>query len=388
VVCRLANEAAHGDLRTFSIAFEDPRFDERPHQELVARTLGTRHSALTVGARAIAEAFADAVWHAETPFLRTAPVPMYHLARMTRERGITVVLTGEGADELFLGYDLFKEVLVRRFCLRQPESRLRPRLLEKLYGYLGAPSGDFWRQFFLEAGSPEDPLFSHRPRFAVSGALRDFYTPDFRAAAEREDPLEELRSSLPARFGSWSPMNRAAWLEIQTLLSGYLLAAQGDRMSLAHGVEARYPFLDHRLFEFAAKLPETSKLRGLRDKRLVRAWARKTLPAAAAERPKQPYRAPDADVFFGPAAPEWVQDAVSPAAITQAGVFAPHAVDGLVRRGRAGRILGTREGQAVVGILSTQLWHGSLVCRTRSAGTPPVPDTIVEESRLAGRGAA
>ncbi len=389
VICRLANEAAHGGLRTFSIAFEDPRYDERPHQELVARALGTQHTALTIGSGAIAEGFPAAVWHAETPLMRTAPVPLYHLARLTREHGITVVLTGEGADELFLGYDLFKELLVRRFCLRQPGSTVRPRLFERLYGYLGgAGGGEFWRQAFLEAGPLDDPLFSHLPRFAASGAVRAFYAPDFREAVLAADPVAELRATLPAGFAGWSPMNRAAWLELETLLAGYLLAAQGDRMSLAFGVEGRYPFLDHRLFAFAAALPEAEKLRGLRDKRLLRAWARKMLPTAAAERPKQPYRAPDAQAFFAPGAPGWIDEALSPEALAAVGLFAPAAVAGLVRRGRAGRISGAREGQALVGILSTQLWHHAFL-RAAEPGTPlAAPDTVIEESRLVGQGAA
>ncbi len=389
VICRLANEAAHGGLRTFSIAFEDPRFDERPHQELVARALGTHHTALTIGQAEITSAFPAAVWHAETPLMRTAPVPLYHLARLTREHGITVVLTGEGADELFLGYDLFKEVLVRRFCLRQPASQVRPRLFQRLYGYLGvAGGGDFWRQAFLEAGSPEDPLFSHLPRFAASGGVRAFYAPAFRAAVEAADPLDELRATLPAGFGGWSPMNRAAWLELETLLAGYLLAAQGDRMSLAFGVEGRYPFLDHRLFAFAARLPETAKLRGLRDKRLLRAWARKTLPREAAERPKQPYRAPDASAFFAVGTPEWVAEALSPAALERTGAFAPAAVAGLVRRGMAGRITGAREGQALVGILSTQLWHRAFIEALEQPGAQLTPELVLDEARLQGQGAA
>lgn len=389
VICRLANEAKAGALRTFSITFEDPEFDERPHQELVAHALGTRHTALTIGSAAIAEAFPAAVWHAETPLMRTAPVPLYHLARLTREHGITVVLTGEGADELFLGYDLFKETLVRLFCLRQPGSQVRPRLFGRLYGYLGAAAGggEFWRQSFLEAGRVEDPLFSHLPRFAASSAVRDFYAPDFRAAVLADDPLEGLRATLPAGFATWSAMNRAAWLELETLLTGYLLAAQGDRMSLAFGVEGRYPFLDHRLFAFAARLPETAKLRGLRDKRLLRAWARKMLPRTAADRPKQPYRAPDASVFFAAGAPGWMEDALSPTAIDAVGAFAAPAVAGLVRRGRAGRITGAREGQALVGILSTQLWYQAFI---RGAATAPLlaPDTVLVESRPESEGAA
>ena len=385
VVCRLAGEAAPGELRTFSIAFADPRFDERAHQRLVAEALGTRHTPLVIDGALIAESFPHAVWHAETPLLRTAPVPLYHLARLTRIHGITVVLTGEGADELFLGYDLFKEVLVRRFCLRQPESSRRPRLFRRLYPYLqdAGRAGDLWGRFFLQAGPTDDPLFSHRPRFNLSGSIRDFYAPDFRAATQLHDPLAELVDTLPPEFSDWSPMNRAAYLELDTLLAGYLLAAQGDRMTAAHGVEGRYPFLDHRLFEFAAALPESLKLRGLRDKRVLRAWARTVLPPAAAARPKQPYRAPDAGSFFAPHAASWLRDVVSPEQLERTGVFNPAAVAGLIRRGEAGRVTGAREGQALTVVLSTQLWHQQFVAEPRQSQLTGTPDV-----RLTDRTAA
>ncbi len=235
---------------------------------------------------------------------------MYLLARLAREHDIKVVLTGEGSDELFLGYDLFKETALRLFCLRQPDSTVRPRLFDRLYPYLDPRGrrGDFWRRSFLEAGSPDDPLFSHLPRFQLTARIKDFYSADLRAAVAGNDPLDELRASLPADFATWSPLNRAAYLEMVTLLSPYLLSTQGDRMSLAHGVEARYPFLDTRVFEFAARLPTQSKLRGLREKAILRRWARHIVPPTVQQRPKQPYRAPDVPAFFAPEPVEYVRD--------------------------------------------------------------------------------
>src|SRR5690606_5122880 len=130
----------------------------------------------------------------------------------------------------------------------------------------------------------------------------------------------------------WSALNRAAYLEKTTLLSPYLLSSQGDRMGLAHGVEGRFPFLDHRLFEFTAKLPVRSKLRGLREKEILRRWAAAVVPPVIADRPKQPYRAPDIPAFFGPDAPEYVREMLTPEAVANAGFFDPRAVAGLVRR--------------------------------------------------------
>src|SRR5438093_138237 len=136
IVCALAAQASPYDLRTFSVTFDDPQLDESVFQQAVAGQLRSRHVVQRIGAGDIARVFPDVVRHAETPLLRTAPAPLYLLSRLTREQGIKVVLTGEGSDEVFLGYDLFKETLVRLFCLRQPDSRWRPRLFDRLYGYL------------------------------------------------------------------------------------------------------------------------------------------------------------------------------------------------------------------------------------------------------------
>jgi asparagine synthase (glutamine-hydrolysing) len=389
ITCALAGAASPHQLRTFSISFEDPRLDESRFQQSVAGAIGSLHAVERISGRDIAEAFPGAVRHAETPMLRTAPVPMYLLARLTRERGITVVLTGEGADELFLGYDLFKEVAVRLFCLRQPNSKWRPRLFDRLYPYLsgGSRGGDFWRKSFLDAGGPEDPLFSHMPRFLLTSRIKDFYSPEFAAAAGSTDALQKLRDELPEGFGAWSPLNRAAYLEMVTLLSPYLLCSQGDRMAMAHGVEGRFPFLDHRLFEYAAALPTGSRLHGLREKDILRRWAAPLIPAAVVERHKQPYRAPDAPSFFAAGAPDYVESMLSADAVRHFGYFNPAAVAGLVRRCRSsGEQLGFRENQALLAVLSTHLWHTTFFQQpTPSAGLDLVEaDVLMREPTAIG----
>ena len=365
ITAALASSASPHTLRSFSITFEDSRYDESEYQREVAADVGSMHSIAAIAPDTIAKTFPEVLWHTETPLLRTAPAPMYHLAKLTKNSGIKVVLTGEGADELFLGYDLFKEVSVRRFCLRQPASLQRQRLFDRLYPELTerGRGGEFWRRFFLDAGAPNDPLFSHLPRFHLSARAKEFYSKEFRAGVGEIDVLAELRGSLPIRFFGWSALNQAAYLEMTTLLSPYLLSSQGDRMAMAHGVEGRFPFLDHRLFEFAAALPTGSRLRGLREKEILRRWASRILPPRIKERKKQPYRAPDAASFFGPNAPEWVGDHLTSDAIRRVGVFSPVSVAGLVRRCRAGLATGFRENQTLVGVLSTQLWHHQFVER-------------------------
>ena len=353
----------------------------RKHCE--ARELKSQHAVQAIGPADVARVFPEVVRHTETPLVRTAPAPLFLLSRLTRQHGIKVVLTGEGSDELFLGYDLFKETAVRLFCLRQPGSRVRPRLLDRLYPYLDARGrrGEFWHRFFLEAGPPGDPLFSHLPRVRLTAHIKEFYSADVRAALTGTDPLDELRASLPPEFPAWSPLNRAAYLEIVTLLSPYLLSSQGDRMSLAHGVEGRFPFLDHRLFEFAARLPTRSKLRGLREKDILRRWARDVVPPAVVERPKQPYRAPDIAAFFTPELVWYARELLDEPSLVRTGLFDPRSVAGLLRRCRAGSAVGYRENQAFVAVLSTQLWHHQFMEESARApsGVVPAPDPALAE---------
>jgi len=374
ITAMLAASASPNTLRSFSIAFNDPPSDESILQREVATDVGSIHALATIGRGKIAQSFPEVLWHTETPLLETAAVRMYHLAKLTKDSEIKVVLTGEGADELFLGYDLFKEDSVRRFCLRRPTSLGRQRLLDRLHPQLmaGEHGGEFWRRFFLEAGEPSDPLFSHLPRFLLTGRAKELYSADFKSGLGAIDVLSELRGSLPVRYFGWSSLNRAAYLEMTTFLSPYRLSSQGDRMAMAHGVEARFPFLDHRLFEFAAALPTGSRLRGLREKEILRRWAARILPARIKKQRNQPRPFQDAGSFFGPGAPEWVADHLTSHALERVGVFSPGGVAGLVRRCRAGLVTGFRENQAIVGVLSTQLWHDRFIQRAVSPEPLPV----------------
>src|SRR5262249_42073405 len=154
--------------KTFSIRFEDAEYDETRFQREMSAFLGSDHAEVLVTKRGIAEAFPDVIAHTERPILRTAPAPMYLLSGLVRDEGIKVVLTGEGADEMFAGYDLFREAKVRRFWARQPSSPSRPRLLERLYPYLArSPVAQqaIMRQFFGRGLDKfRDPGFSHAPR--------------------------------------------------------------------------------------------------------------------------------------------------------------------------------------------------------------------------------
>jgi asparagine synthase (glutamine-hydrolysing) len=383
----LARELVGDRLRTFSVAFHDPAYDERPFQEDVARRLGTEHHVLETGPQQIADAFPAVVRSCETPLIRTAPVPLWLLAETTRAQGITVVITGEGADELFWGYDLFKEVALRELHARDPQRA--EALVDRLYPELAGAGrrGPAWRRFLLDAAPVDDPLGSHRTRLAATAAVRGLYR-DEMAAAIAGDPLADLLLDLPAGFAGWPPLERAARLELGTLLGDHLLAAQGDRVAMAHGVEGRFPFLDPRVHARAAALPPEQKLDGLHDKVALRDIAAGLLEPEIAERRKQPYRAPGVAPFFGDHAPGWVSERLSAAELARVGIFDPARVEGLLRRCRAGRADRPRESMALVGVASTQVWHDEL-CH---AGSWPeersAPRVHLTEPVVAARGAA
>jgi asparagine synthase (glutamine-hydrolysing) len=137
LVAALACEVRRDEcFHTFSLRFEDAEYDETHYQRRMVESLGSEHHEVLVGRRAIADCFPEVVRLAERPLLRTAPAPLFLLSKLVHDVGIKVVLTGEGADEMFAGYDLFREGAVRRFWGRRPDSELRPRLLERLYPYL------------------------------------------------------------------------------------------------------------------------------------------------------------------------------------------------------------------------------------------------------------
>ncbi|RVI46933.1 asparagine synthase (glutamine-hydrolyzing), partial [Sinorhizobium meliloti] len=176
IISALAAGMTSQGLRTFSVTFDSAEHDESAFQEEMAAALGTEHRAVACRAGDIARDFPDVIRFTEKPIIRTAPAPLYKLSGLVREAGLKVVLTGEGADEVFAGYDIFKEARVRRFCGRQPGSRIRPHLFRKLYPYLPGlqqQSAEYLAAFF-GAGDValDDPLFSHRPRLKGTAATK------------------------------------------------------------------------------------------------------------------------------------------------------------------------------------------------------------------------
>ncbi|MFH9089269.1 asparagine synthase (glutamine-hydrolyzing) [Streptomyces sp. NPDC017673] len=390
IVTRLAAELSPGKLRTFSVSFDDPAFDESDSQRVVASRFGTRHSSLRVTDADIARHFPAAVRHAEVPAFRTAFVPMYLLSRRVRDEGIKVVLSGEGADEAFLGYSLFRETLLRAAWNElSPDERaariagLHPELSHFGPAHRASVMG-LMHQFSTER---LPGLFSHEMRYQ-NGRFAA------RLLKDRDDPFAALLALVRETpgYAELTPVQKAQWLEYKTLLPGYLLSTQGERMSLAHGVENRCPFLDPAVVRLAASVNFRFD-DGSDEKAILKKAFRGELPESSLTRPKQPYRAPGSAVFKDQR-PDYLElllsdtelralDCVEP-------VFARKLTDKIMSTPAAQ--ISTKEDQAFVYLLSTVVLNQQFVMNPEShMGTPSraaVPMRTVadrrDSSKLAG----
>ncbi len=359
-------------LKTFSLRFTDPRFDESRYQEELVRSLGTEHASILCRPVDIVENLERVIRATERPILRTAPVPMCLLSQLVRSEGYKVVITGEGADEFFLGYDIFKEAKVRAFCARVPASRIRPALLGRLYPYLfhDARTAKFQQAFFLKNfRDTADPFYGHRIRWGQTQRVRDFYAPAFAREIETV-PEEALLGNLPPDFRSLSPVERTELAEIETLLSSYLLSSQGDRVGMANSVEGRFVFLDHELVEFACRISDAVRMPGLSEKSILKRIGSRLLPPSILERKKFPYRAPDVDSFLADrrgrdTLAHWLE----PGAIDRAGIFDSRKVGELAQRVLAapGGRVSTSDNLVLMAILSGQMFFRSFF-ETREKG--------------------
>lgn len=366
VTAALIRNFSNTPLQTFSVAFEDEDYDESIYQREMSKALDTDHHEIRCTYADISLNFPKVIWHTEKPVLRTAPAPLFMLSRLVRENNFKVVLTGEGADEVLGGYDIFKETKIREFWARFPDSRYRPLLLKKLYPYLPAfqgQSGAYREAFFNEGMSNvSDEFFSHRPRWQTTSKTKLFFSDDLKGMITGDSPEDTLSLSLPPDFHTWPPVAKAQYLETKYLLPGYILSSQGDRVSMANSIEGRFPFLDHRIVEFCSKLPLHYKIKGLKEKYLLKECMKSYLPKNIVKRTKQPYMAPDSRSFFhNGKSPEYVEELLSDECVRKYGYFNPQSVRFLINKCKKGGVIGFKDNMAIVGILSTHLLHKQFV---------------------------
>jgi len=361
----LIRKVAPGHLNTFSIGFADNTFDETKYQQEVSQFFQTNHKSIVCSAADIAEWFPKVVWHSEIPLLRTSPAPMMGLSKLVHDNGIKVVITGEGADEALAGYNIFKETLIRQFWARQPDSKIRPLLLKKLYPYLpniSQASQGMLRMFFgYKLEETDSPVYSHLLRWQNTCNIQKHFTSELNEHLIDYNPVEQYAERIRPEFEGISSLAKAQLIETNIFMSGYLLSSQGDRMAMANSVEGRYPFLDYRLLEFAASLPDEFKLKGMNEKHLLKELMKDEIPKSVINRHKQAYRAPIFEAFIGTKVPDYVNDMLSANSIISCGVFNPESVNNLIYKIKSAKITSEIDNMALVGILSTQLLFNQFI---------------------------
>lgn len=360
-ITALAKGRFDSELRTFGIRFEDGAFDEGEFQDLIVAHLGTDHVSFVAENRRLLDCFSSVVRHCEKPMLRTAPLPLYLLSDIVHREGYKVVLTGEGADEAFCGYNIFKEAKIRAFWAKRPESKCRPLLLAKLYPYVFEDERlkKMLPAFFSKGiDRTEDPLYSHLLRWENTGRTRIFFSDDLKGSIGEYSGYEEIREALPPNFDRLDVVSKAQYIEMSVFMSNYLLSTQGDRVAMAHSLELRPPFLDHRIIEFACMVPASLRMRGLHEKYVLKQAFKHILPDAILSRPKQPYRAPITPMVLS--GDMW-KEVLSDSSVDRAGLFNKSRVRSLGAKLGSLNKLSEIDSMALAGILSSQLVYDQFV---------------------------
>lgn len=341
-------------IASYSIQFTQAALNEGSYQALAAAQFDTDHLSILCGDLSIARTLIEAVRHAEQPLSRTAPASSIALAATVQAHGTRAVLSGEGADELFCGYDLFKVAAIRDAWSQNPDDEKYAKLLTQVMAHQKEMGRAVERAFYEQGlGQRSDPLFSHLNRWGSSFRITQYLQPDLRRGVSVEGLLDGVRDRLPQEFHAWSAVEQAQYLEVTYFLASALLASQCDRPYMAHSIEARYPFLDEDVADFALSLPQTAKLDGLQEKAVLKRAVGRMVPAAIRDRVKQPYTAPEGDVFRTEPGRELLEQYASGSAIEATGVFDAKRVVWLVNKLRGGTT-SFHDDLALLWIVSTQ----------------------------------
>lgn len=324
LIVALMAELSRDPVRTFSVAFPGAgRYDESAQARAVAGRFATEHRELAAGVHDL-DLLREVVWHLDEPMGDAATLPTWRMAEATKPHA-TVVLTGEGADELFAGYAKYPVLLalertrsVARHPARALASLFRDTRMRRGLAYAGSATADRWRRYagFLSVFDVDD---DHETLLADGRGHADIL--------DRE--AERLRQRM-AGAPDAEPLNGFLALDLLTWLPGDLLA-KVDRMTMAHAVEARVPYLDHQLVEFALGLPACLKRRGLRNKVLLRRLAATRLPAATANRAKQGFTVP-LRKWLEEGLGDYAEDLFAESRFRQQGLFNPRWYRNLFRR--------------------------------------------------------
>jgi asparagine synthase (glutamine-hydrolysing) len=366
-------------LETFSVAFKERAFNELGYAREVARAIGANSHEIVIDDKDFFGALPKLVWHEDEPIAHTSSVPLYFVSALARQH-VTVVLTGEGSDELLAGYGKYLRLslnwragtVYERFVPHALRASVANGVVPNLPGKLGRIAK---RTFLAMDRSPESMFFDNFASIRLADQ-RSLLAPGLRAAATRAQAYGSSRAYFEKPNGHSTLLDRLLYADIKTYLVELLM--KQDQMSMATSIESRVPFLDHKLVEFAAQLPDEWKLRGFTTKRILRESMKGLLPESILNRPKMGFPVP----FTAWTRGAWnavARDVLLDSRSRQRGIIDPAAVDRLLRDHADGR---TDGGDRIWSLLNLELWHRTFI-DNEGIQTLPHAHTVVEDRSVA-----
>tara|TARA_B100001123_G_scaffold219596_1_gene247803 strand:+ start:1315 stop:3213 length:1899 start_codon:yes stop_codon:yes gene_type:complete len=293
IIVGSAARSTSSQLKTFSIGFEEDSFSELEYARLIAKKFDTDHQEFIVTANNLDD-LEMIIRFADEPFADSSMIPMYYLARKTREH-VTVALSGDGGDEIFGGYDRYIGLGLARRYQRVPKF-IRSGLLSPLLGMIRESPEKrnnlrrLKRLVHPPFDSAEQLYMRWMQQFIVQSHERAF-TSDFKANIQTNGVWNDHMAIAFRRFDNPTLVKSAQWVDLTTYLPGDLMV-KTDRMSMAHGLEVRSPFLDHHLAEFAERIPAEQSIKSMSGKQTLKRAYSDLIPEEISKRPKSGFTMP------------------------------------------------------------------------------------------------
>lgn len=358
IILALACHLQGKDIHTYTVRVDEPGLDELDAASSVAKFIGAKPPIVQeFRPNDVLETYPALVHAAEAPVIDTSCAALLQLARKVHACGQKVVLTGEGADEWLVGYPWYKISKALSYLDAIPSLRLSEKLRRFYLRMNDVPQYPPEMRHHIEAsiGGPNAWIDS----YGLLGLSKlRFYGDAMHHTMETTEPWAGLGLNLE-RAKHWHPLNRGIWVAGRVTLAGHLLQAKGDRVAMHNSVEVRYPFLDENVFDFTSKLHPKWKLRGFRDKHLLRLLAERWLPPEIYKRGKVIFRAP-LDSFHMDPEPPFVGDLLSEESLRRTGYFDVKQVTHwrkAFREIRAGSLPRLSVEMGLAAVVATQLWH-------------------------------
>ncbi|MEM4724710.1 MAG: asparagine synthase (glutamine-hydrolyzing) [Candidatus Hadarchaeum sp.] len=319
-------------VKTFSIGFPEASYNELDYARQVAQSIQSAHHERIVEADDVAAVFAKIVWHAEEPTADSSLIPVYYLSQMTREH-VTMVLSGDGADEILAGYETYQAYYLHRLYRAMP-TWLRNHVIIPLVKRLPVSdskvSWDFKLRRFVKSGDLTSEDAHAIWRMIFDAEQRKCLLAPLHGQVGIDADVTDLYRQVFAQTNARHPLNRMLYVDTRFYLPSDMLV-KIDRMSMAHSLEARVPFLDYRLVEFMATVPPNLKLRDfLHKKYLLKAVMQGKLPDAVLTRKKEGFNVPNARWIKGELKP-FVTDYLSPPYLRNMGILDVQTTQELLR---------------------------------------------------------